>query len=501
MRLVEPVRADVVVAGGSLGGLVAGAVLAHRGYDVVVVEETDHAGSRVGGRQVDGYWVDWGHRDGHGVGDTAFAPVFTRKAAAAAGVEVPIRPLVGSCLRVHWLPEAKTTELPVETVVGGHADPVAQLSRLCRCFELAPGREEEVARKTAELLGQLASIGDEEAWRLVPVRLEDWLARATDDLDVRRLVLQQNELGALTPNESLGRYVFHLRNFAQETAGAYLDHEAVGGVEGLVRAFADGLVRDGGRLMLGWKPLEITVEHNEVTGLVALDASSLVTVVEAPIVICDYPGSALARLVGRELLPAGFLEQSEQTEHYALELAAWWAGLSRLPHRRSDGSVEDFASPWHRILKGRGAVRRVFGGWLFPSAFSRRSAPPGRHLLFCWVDPVTEAGERGWRRFSEAEAALERAVEYLESYYVDLAECVEWSRVQYVGPPSWPSWYLKPIYRHPAKVATIDGLYMAGATTEATGGFLDLECSTGLQAAELAHAERGRLAASGAKAR
>lgn len=80
----EVVHADVILAGGSLAGLVAAAVLSRRGYQVVVLQETGHLGSGVGGRQVDGFWIDWAHRDGHGVGDIAIAPVFTRRAAEAA---------------------------------------------------------------------------------------------------------------------------------------------------------------------------------------------------------------------------------------------------------------------------------------------------------------------------------------------------------------------------------------------------------------------------------
>ncbi|BBZ14806.1 NAD(P)-binding protein [Mycobacterium branderi] len=123
----QVIHADAILAGGSLAGLVAAAVLSRQGYRVIVLEETGHLGSRVGGTQVDGYWIDWGHRDGHGVGDIAFAPVFTRRAAEAVGISAPLRPFVGSCLRVHWLPDQRVTELPMESVVGTSADPVQQV--------------------------------------------------------------------------------------------------------------------------------------------------------------------------------------------------------------------------------------------------------------------------------------------------------------------------------------------------------------------------------------
>jgi hypothetical protein len=164
-----------------------------------------------------------------------------------------------------------------------------------------------------------------------------------------------------------------------------------------------------------------------------------------------------------------------------------------MPTIRDTGQVEDCTTPWHRIFRGRGDVRHIYGGWMFPSAFSRRSAPEGRHLLTLWTEPLAEGGKAGWPRWADAERALETGVEYLAHYYADLEECVEWSRYQYVSRPAWLSWYTRPIYRHPIKISTVSGLYVGSATAEGTGSFLDVECAVGLEAAELADTERGHL--------
>lgn len=485
-------RVDAVVAGGSLAGLVAAAVLARRGWEVVVLEATPHLGSRVGAMSHAGYWIDWGHRDGHGIGDLALAPVFARRAAQAAGIDLPLRPFVGDRLRVHWLPERRVTELPLQAVVGTEADPSSQVIEACRCFGLATGREEAVARKVVELMGRLAAISEEEAWELVPQRLDDWLRRQSDDPDVRRVVLQQNALVPLGPGESLGRFVLHLHARRQKVSAAVLDHEEVGGTQGLVRSFGDAVVRHGGEIWLDHKPVEIVVEHNEVRGVVALDPSSLVQVVEAPIVVTDHLGTELGALLDPALLPAGFMEAAVATERFATEMGSWWAGLRRMPRVRASGEVEDCSSPWQRIFWGTGEVRRVYGGWMFPSEFSRRAAPQGRHLLTLWTEPLSESGRPGWRSWSEAQAALDTGIDYLDHYYADLGDCLEWSRYQWVPRPAWLGWYARSGFRHPIRVSTIDGLYVAGADAEGTGGFLDVECATGLEAAELATAERAR---------
>ncbi|BBZ14803.1 hypothetical protein MBRA_49980 (plasmid) [Mycobacterium branderi] len=155
--------------------------------------------------------------------------------------------------------------------------------------------------------------------------------------------------------------------------------------------------------------------------------------------------------------------------------------------------MEDHASPWQRIFRGRADVKHAYGGWFFTSAFSRNSAPPGKHLLTFWLETFSESGKPGWRSWADARADLDVAIDYLHQYYADLDECVEWSRYQYKTPPSWLSWYLKPAYRHPVKVSTIDGFYVASATAETKGSFLDIECAVGLEAAELAQQERGHL--------
>ena len=65
--------ADAVVVGSALAGLVAAAILTRHGKRVVVLEHADTVGGRGGSvPTADGYWIDFGHRDGHDVGDCQF---------------------------------------------------------------------------------------------------------------------------------------------------------------------------------------------------------------------------------------------------------------------------------------------------------------------------------------------------------------------------------------------------------------------------------------------
>ena len=137
--------------------------------------------------------------------------------------------------------------------------------------------------------------------------------------------------------------------------------------------------------------------------------------------------------------------------------------------RRCASGSEDLSSPWERVLYGNSAIKRYRGGFFFPSAFSAKSAPPGRHLLCAEAPSRSNQPGRQWRSWAEAKQVIDTIVDYLHDYYADLEDCIEWSSYQNTDPPSIMAWYAKPFYRHPVKVDTIDGLYVASASAEGDG--------------------------------
>ncbi len=239
--------------------------------------------------------------------------------------------------------------------------------------------------------------------------------------------------------------------------------------------------------------MEVTTDNDEVTGIVAVNDGSLVKIFKSPIVIVDWPGWLMTDLIDERLLPRAFMTAARATEEYATESASWWAGLTRLPTIRSTGKMEDLSSPWERLLYGKGSIKRFRGGFFYPSAFSPRSAPPGKHLL-C-VEAVGRGNQPGrqWRTWAEAKAVVDSMVGYLHEYYRDLEPCTEWSAYQNTTPPSISTWYTKPVLRHPVKIESIDGLYMASASAEGDGSWIDIEACSALLAVELAETERGHL--------
>src|SRR5213079_1065953 len=121
-------EADVVIVSSALAGLVAGAILTRQGKRIVILEQADTVGGRGGAvRRPDGYWIDFGHRDGHDVGDCQLAWHYGAEAAREAGVEVALRP-VETPLRLHRFPEGTVLE-------GGAWGPEAFLATARDFFE------------------------------------------------------------------------------------------------------------------------------------------------------------------------------------------------------------------------------------------------------------------------------------------------------------------------------------------------------------------------------
>jgi phytoene dehydrogenase-like protein len=460
---------DVVIVGAALAGLVAGAILTRHGKRVVLLDQADTVGGRGGAvERPGGWWIDFGHRDGHDVGDCQVVWHHGAEAACEAAVEIALRP-VEAPLRLHRFPEGTVLE-------GGGWGPEAFLTTARDFFECPEDGLEELAATVR----RLASASAAEVEAAVPERLGAWLLVHVRHPGVRRALLTMAAvIFHPRPEEaSVGR----LMQFFQRPKGTPCipDDDRAGGMQGLMEPWARAIRARGGEIALGWKPVEIVVEAGAVCGAVAVDRTNLVREVPAPAVITTYPVWENFDLIDERLFPADVVAAAHELRQHRADLVGWQAGLRRLPTVRATGRPEHHAG-WNRLLWG--PERAYRGGWQITSMTSRRAAPAGKHILSLVMARFFRGGSTAGQPWSRARAQLDQAIDYLGRFYADLEACLEWSAYQYVAAPQTMSWAWAPVRRHALTVPTIRGLYLAGSTLEAPAAIVDLGAYAGLEAA------------------
>lgn len=471
----HPIHCDVAIAGAGLSGLVAGAILARRGRRVVVVDRATEVGGRGGATPHRGYWLDGGQRDGVDIGDLQVGWRYGQLAAAAAGVEVPIR-VVEPVVRVHQLPD---------TPGGGEARVARGVWGAKGFVDLAIGGfgcPEDKVGELASILAKLAAATAEERRAAIPVALGGWLAQNVGDEELRRVVLTMVKVIYFDEpsRASVGRLMgfFAKRVDLPPLQTAYPDHPEVGGMQGLMEPFARCIREGGGRILLDLEPALVDFAASGVRGLVARNRSHLALEIRAPNVILAMPvWQALPLLPASRVRPE-LAELASRLEDEQADAIAWQAGLTRLPRLRSTGEPESHVG-WNRVLVG--PERRYLGGFHLPSLGSRRAAPEGRHLLHAFVARWLRKDERP--EWSAARDAIGRVIEHLHEFYLDLDDCIDWSAHQFIERPACLAWFWAPIVRHDVDVAGWPGLFIAGTTIESEAGPVDISAHAGLAAA------------------
>jgi hypothetical protein len=469
--------ADVAIVGADLAGLVAGAILAKHGKRVVILEHAESVGGRSGAmRTPDGYWIDFAHRDAHGVGDCQFPWHHGAEAAREADVEIVSRP-IKRVLRVHRVPDGPVLD-------GGDWSAGGFLAAARDFFECPADGQGELR----DVLARLAAAKPGEVEAALPVGLGAWVDANVRHPGVRSaLLLMAAVIFHPRPAEaSAGRFMLFFQN--PKGLPHIADDAEVGGMQGLMEPWARAIRARGGEIVLGWKPVEIVIDGGRVRGAVAVDRASLVREVRAPFVISNVsrvgalrprrraPLSARVRL-GRpragalsrrfDRLACGSASPADRTRDRTarrspgLEPAPARCGgcaplCRRLPHpvahERSRGATRE-ASP----VVGDGALLRR------------------RHDLGPALDRGARAPRHGGR-LSPPLLRRSRRLHRVERAPVRLGAAVE-------------SWSWAPVKRHELTVPGMDGLLLASATLEAPAGIVDIGAYAGRVAA---HAVLGR---------
>jgi phytoene dehydrogenase-like protein len=462
---------DVIVVGAGYGGLICGAILAKNSLKTLIIDKLNTVGGKGGSLEYQGYWLDWGHRDGHDTGDTFMvmtAPAFYgKKAAEAAGADIKLVGPINPSLKVHFLPEGKVLSMSMEAehmpaFVGGALEVPSDL--------------------IPKFLKIMAGLFGEDPQKWMAVTFKEWLSDI-EEAPIRQGFMQMASIMfSLPPEEtSVGRFIQFLRTPGYSFRA---NDPEVGGMQGFMEPYARVIRNLGGEFRMGVEILEILIADNRVKGIVVADASCAIQEFHAPLVICNLPIWDVFRLINEDYFPKEVVENAKRLDRYNGDMMTLNAGLSRLPTIRADNKPEDFAG-WNRILRG---PERAYGsGWVIPTLTSEKQAPKGKHLFHAaWgTGGPGCVGNEPFRSFSEAKAKVDTVLEYAYQYYKDLEDVIEWVTYNWHKAPTAVGYSWKNVQRAPLKAPTIEGLYFVGSSVEVDGFFQDIDAHSALEATEL----------------
>jgi len=424
-------KPDVVVIGSGLGGLVAAALLARYGQQVLVCESHTIPGGAAHGFTRQGYRFDSGPSFFSGLSDPVSRNPL-RQVLDVLGEEMAA--IAYDPLGYYHLPEGT---LPVYRQLADYRHEVAQ-------FTPQGARELEafVQRLLAlyEPLRQIPSLGLRPDWGVVPFLLR--YPKALLGL-LPQLGVVQKSVGHVldqTVTDPWVRQLIDLECFllsglkahgtiAPEVAFVFGERETapvdypVGGSEALVNALVRGLKKWGGELRLGTPVDQILVEQGRVVGVKLRSGE---TIAAATVISNATLWDTYQHLLQPDDLPPPFRETA---------LATPAVNSFMHLHLGIDGTGLDDLAVHHVVVHSRDRDLTAPGntGMIsIPSVLDPALAPPGQHVVHAYTLEPWE----GWQRDATYEQRKQERAEplyrALEKVMPDIRDRVQ---VELIGTP------------------------------------------------------------------
>jgi len=405
---------DVIVIGGGYAGLSAGAMLAHKGYGVLLLEKSRSLGGRAGYMDKDGYTVEYGLHANRFASDGAAAAVFRRLDRELEFI-APGEPEL-------WRGESFE---PLPNSVG----------KIFRS-SILPLRAKLSA---ARYLGKLVMGNPAKKYQL---SLEDMTAecKSQETLEVLRVI---SGIGIIAPDPryaSAGELGMFLKK-------ALRSKVKVGYPEGGTRSIIEGLreeIEENGQIMTGAKVTRLMLKK----GLVNQVKTDTATYTAAA-VISAVPVQGIAELFGGKDLPIKFVKKVRELIPTA--------GISM-----DIGLKEPISDKSGLLVTSDPLTMGQFTSNIDPGM-----APEGRQLL-SWYYPLPLP----WVKNSEKmEREEQRLRDLLEEMFADIWKVLDWERtlrlnmVDGFEPRPGQTREDRPGFTIPS----IDNFFLCGDTTRAEG--------------------------------
>lgn len=284
---------DVVVIGAGAGGLFTAARLQHQGYRVLVVERLDKVGGRASTTDIDGFKVN----DGAIVIEVGGITERTcREVGAPFEIREPSPPIL-----------YRIKGKDVDVTGGGWG------------FLL-----QKLTRQGAKLVSGIGAARKDDGLPEEEMTLHEWVSKYTKNEGVHGIFRNMAASVFAVGSEDLPARVF-LTYFTRKSAFKRFGFHPEGTI-GLWKGLAAAFERDGGELRLSTEVGAILLEDDRVAGVRLADG----TVVSAPVVVSNVGPAATVRLIGREHVPADYLELVDRADRPTAMLTVNFASRERL---------------------------------------------------------------------------------------------------------------------------------------------------------------------------
>ncbi|UCF57714.1 MAG: NAD(P)/FAD-dependent oxidoreductase [Deltaproteobacteria bacterium] len=276
---------DAIIIGSGVGGLCAGARLAHAGYDVLLLEKLSRLGGRKTTKEYKGFQIPTGAIHYHLYGDNGPEAQTLRE----LGVPWKSRPCIPHTI---WRIGNKEYTMPVK---GG----------MKYMFELAglSAREQERLSKIF-----IQALRWNEPSDKIP--FSEWLLQYSDNKVLYAMydAWVANISGHGAEKVSAGEFIREMRFFSSPPS------VIPGGNRGLIDALNGVMLRHGGEVHVGTKVREIIIEEGKAKGVVVETEKGDTIDLKTKVVISDVGPKATVKLGGRKNFDTGFLKEVDELE-------------------------------------------------------------------------------------------------------------------------------------------------------------------------------------------
>ncbi len=344
---MERMKADVVVIGSGIGGMCAGALLAHAGYKTVVLESLALLGGRYTCIDWQGYEIPTGgHIVNHGKDDPICR---TLEEVGARGVEF------------------REFKIPVRYRVGGRDVDLGEKGGLGNVVAAA-SRDEAEARRVTDAV--YAAIRREEPSDAISLR--HWLLRLTDNERIHNIFqCQATAFTGVNAHEfPAGEFFRFLRTYARLRGPLVPRHTG----SSIIAALKTVIEEKGGCVLTTTRAVKILINKDTAEGVVA-ERNGRQQKIEATVVISNVGPKKTVELAGARNFESRYLEQvAEQVK----------------PSAAMDYIIVSEKPLLDSLLFSTDAQRTE--AWSPTSLFWPEDVPKGMHVMEGYAAPPSSVG-------------------------------------------------------------------------------------------------------------